>query len=169
MQRPGFYKGFTLVELIIVIVILGILAVAATPRFLDLSSDAKKASLNNIAAQMETTAKLVQAKARARGLSPVLISTDQSAYIVDFEFGSVELDHRNLCPEAQGELGDSYNFFDFMQLSDNDQLSRRLDNQYALIGYDVPSSGIPTNQGCYVIYDSFPAYTCTFTVVDVDC
>lgn len=34
-------KGFTLIELIIVIVILGILAVTAAPRFLDLSSDAK--------------------------------------------------------------------------------------------------------------------------------
>ncbi|WP_341206294.1 prepilin-type N-terminal cleavage/methylation domain-containing protein, partial [uncultured Psychrosphaera sp.] len=33
-------QGFTLVELIIVIVILGVLAVTAAPKFLDVKSDA---------------------------------------------------------------------------------------------------------------------------------
>ncbi len=37
-------KGFTLIELIIVIVILGILSVVAAPRFIDLSDDAEKAA-----------------------------------------------------------------------------------------------------------------------------
>lgn len=164
-------NGFTLIELIIVIVILGILAVVAAPRFIDISSSAKVAVMENVAGQIRSTVEMAKVKARLSGLTPSTSNprNAQSNYIVDFGFGRAEVDWRNLCPESRAELGDAMDLLDFLDVSFNDQISSRFNNQYTLIGFDVPASGTPTTEGCYIIYDSFGAPDCTVTIVEVDC
>lgn len=55
-------RGFTLIELVIVIVILGILAAAALPRFIDLTTDARIAAVNGLAGSVRAAAALAHAQ-----------------------------------------------------------------------------------------------------------
>jgi len=55
-------SGFTLIELVIVVVILGFLAVTAIPKFLDLTDQAKQASVEGMAGGFATAVSLVRAQ-----------------------------------------------------------------------------------------------------------
>jgi len=59
--------GFTLIELVIVVVIMGFLAVTAIPKFLDLTDQAKQANIEGMAGGFATGISLARAQWEAEG------------------------------------------------------------------------------------------------------
>ncbi|WP_394202983.1 type II secretion system protein [Shewanella waksmanii] len=64
-------QGFTLIELVVVIIVLGILAVTAAPKFINTQSDAYESSLEGMSGALLSANNLVYSKAAINGVEQV--------------------------------------------------------------------------------------------------
>ncbi|MEZ9183531.1 type II secretion system protein [Vibrio splendidus] len=100
MKRQG---GFTLIELVVVIVILGILAVTAAPRFLNIQDDAKDATLQGLTGAIQGASSIVYGKSAIEGKEAlagqsVAVGTDS----ILTEYGYPKADGDNIAKIVQG-------------------------------------------------------------------
>lgn len=86
-MKQQYQKGFSLIELVIVIVILGLLAATAIPRFLNVTEDAEDASVDGVAGGLATAVSFVRSQWEVDGRNSDNVVLDGARVSVDTRFG----------------------------------------------------------------------------------
>lgn len=82
-----YQKGFSLIELVIVIVILGLLAATAIPRFLNVTEEAEDASVDGVSGGLATAVSFVRSQWEVDGRRNNTVVLDGATIRLDTRFG----------------------------------------------------------------------------------
>lgn len=96
MKKQG---GFTLIELVVVIVILGILAVTAAPKFLNLQDDAKVSAVKGLSGAMKGAIGITYGKAAVKGIESLTgqeLIVDGEKVTLDYGYPKAVADLKNV-------------------------------------------------------------------------
>ena len=164
-----FYKfsrnrGFTLIELIVVIVVIGILAVVAAPKFIDVSSDARAAVIESLAGTLRSQEDIIRAKASIPGSllsggNQQILDMNRNG-IVDIEpslsttgdlSGNDGVDIMMINGNASLNI-DNHQIHKLVSLSEEIIPIGRSDQRNTDIGFDLDGDGEVRDDNCRVFY-----------------
>lgn len=151
-QGSSAQQGFTLIELIIVIVILGILAVTAAPKFIDISGDGRISTLNGMVGAMASANTLIGLQAKLPGR---LLMGSTNMYIDSNKNGVYDIpdpDSTDM-PDVKVTASNKIQSVSIVNAIDmKGFVSQTVNGTTVFVGLDINSSGKVNDDNCYVSY-----------------
>lgn len=146
-------KGFTLIELVVVIVILGVLAATAAPKFIDITSDARISAITQVKVSVKAANDLLYLKSFMPSYSsqpvpgrPDLIDIDMNRDGIFDVFSADAIDVR-----LKWRYIDNTDILKRVDIS-NDFDSEEEGIDFTYIGYDMSGDGQVKADNCYFKY-----------------
>lgn len=138
-------SGFTLIELVVVIIVLGILAVIAAPKFIGLSKEAREKTLMQLQASVKTANTLTYSKTQMPSLQSQVVAGRDDIIDIDLD-GDGTVDTRL-----------KWGYLDNTDVEKWITSDEKLMIQYqgidiTYIGYDLNNNTLVNDDQCYFRY-----------------
>lgn len=175
MQSMNSSKGFTLIELVVVIVILGILSATVLPKFINLSKEAKVAVLTQFSVSAKAANRLIFLKSKMPSYTTFPVANRSDLIDIDMD-GNGVIDLNGVDLRLLHSYIDNHEIYKQVEVSEQFKLSgnkvfEERGVNFVYIGYDLDDNNQVSDDNCYFRYTQAQSETVgpVYDIIDDGC